>query len=187
MPRILPDAVAIPLLAALNDPANSVPPPFQPLDPVVVYPRVEMIEGVHYKLRAPLNASYAPTQEEHAFGGQGRVLDDPSNGWRVNMSLRSDDGFPLFYAIGMDVDRNLIAVGQPAVLRFIRPYLTPEQLAKNEADWEAAMRKLTPAHDTEMDTDASMIAHGVKRLTASDHLHKGQAVFIRDGEVHPWT
>jgi hypothetical protein len=75
---------------------ETAPPVPVPL-PTPAYPRVEVIQGAQFYLRAPIASAWEPSQYGRMFGAR-QVLPDPSNA-EGEQPLRSPAGYPLVYLI----------------------------------------------------------------------------------------
>jgi hypothetical protein len=78
---------------ATGEAAPQVPVPL----PAPTYPRVEVIAGAQFYLKAPIAAGWEPSQYGRMFGAR-QVLPDPSNA-ENDQPLRSPAGYPLVYLI----------------------------------------------------------------------------------------
>jgi hypothetical protein len=76
-------------LKGVNPPADLAAP--------ASYPRVEVIQGAQFDLKAPVNPAWQPSQYARMFG-RNMVLNDPSNA-AAGQPLRSPAGYPLVYLI----------------------------------------------------------------------------------------
>jgi hypothetical protein len=152
------------MLAALKG-AN---PQAEPAAPA--YPREEVIDGARFKLKAPVNALWRPSQYARIFG-RNATLGDPSNAPEGHV-LRSPAGFPLVYLLVGPVGAE-VPVGEPrvgyadntfssddSVMDYIRR-ITPSQedIDRANAQWaeydeslrrRAAQRDQVPAGETEI-------------------------------------
>jgi hypothetical protein len=87
-------AAAYQLIAlATGESAPQVPVPL----PVPSYPRVEVIQGAQFYLKAPVNPAWQPSQYARMFG-QRMILQEPSSA-TGDQPLRSPAGYPLVYLI----------------------------------------------------------------------------------------
>jgi hypothetical protein len=74
-------------------PSTPAEPPV-PL-PVPTYPRVEVIQGAQFYLKAPISPKWQPSQYARVFGKK-MLLQDPSNA-PDGYALRSPAGYPAIY------------------------------------------------------------------------------------------
>ena len=87
-------AAAYQLIAlATGEASPAVPVPL----PEPAYPRVETIQGAQFYLKAPIAATWQPSQYGRMFGAR-QILPDPSNA-ENGQPLRSPAGYPLVYLI----------------------------------------------------------------------------------------
>jgi hypothetical protein len=86
-------AIAYQLIGVVTGDAPQVPVEL----PVPTYPRLEVIQGAQFYLRAPIAPTWEPSQYGRMFGAR-QVLPDPSNA-KGEQPLRSPAGYPLVYLI----------------------------------------------------------------------------------------
>ena len=78
---------------ATGETAPAIPVPL----PEPAYPRVEVIQGAQFYLKAPIADGWEPSQYARMFGAR-QILPDPSNA-EGDQPLRSPAGYPLVYLI----------------------------------------------------------------------------------------
>jgi hypothetical protein len=84
-------ALAYRLIALASGGVNELPAP----EPA--YPRVEVINGAQFDLKAAVNPAWQPSQYARIFGSR-QILPDPSNA-ESGQASRSPAGYPLVYLV----------------------------------------------------------------------------------------
>lgn len=140
-----PSDAAASVAAAVTLPASAPPG---------AMPQLVTIDGVQYRLDAPLNAAYRPSMTARIFGKPPHFVGDPSNGKQGGLPTRSAAGYPLYYATaGGHV------VGTPTVLQGDQSFNSDEEVAAYNAKTTANPAQQAQAAADWARLDAAYQAH----------------------------
>lgn len=157
---------------AASDPGRMGVPSYNSVIPGRVGPGLVTMHGITFELREPIAADWVPPTIEGVLGGAAsaggqRKLDDPSNGWRVGMPLRSAAGYPIHYPVTRDANGRDVAAGHGMIYYAGQPFESDGAIAEFKAKTGSQFGNPPP-------TPAYQGEFGVWTLSQQDKVYLAQ-------------